>query len=52
MTQVSFLIARMAARYDQMVSTEGSNNEMRNWMAMRTRSEGVKVRIHVAKVSH
>ena len=50
MTQVSFVIARMAMRYDQITPAEGSNNLKRSWMTVLTPGEGVKVRLHVAGV--
>jgi cytochrome P450 len=48
MTQVSFVIARIAMRYDKIMPAKGSNNEKRSWMTVLTPGDGVKVRMHVA----
>ncbi|KAK3395166.1 cytochrome P450 [Podospora didyma] len=48
MTQVSFVIARIAMRYDKMEPAEGSNNEKRSWMTVLTPGDGVRVRLHLA----
>ncbi|KAK0629352.1 cytochrome P450 [Bombardia bombarda] len=48
MTQVSFVIARIAMRYDKIEPAEGSNNEKRSWMTVLTPGDGVRVRLHLA----
>lgn len=48
MTQVSFAVARIAMRYDQITPSPDSNNQKRNWMTVLTPGDGVKVKLHVA----
>jgi hypothetical protein len=50
MAQLAFAVARLAMRYDKIEPSLGSNNEKRSWMTVLTPGDGVKVRLHVAKV--